>query len=277
MKNLKTDTIERIISHWNFQIYSEDQLVKFINFLYQSEDEEKIEYSNLYSYVIFTNVSTNVIGEFLDEVNKDDLTKEAWNSISQRLKLPISKDKRKDPFSRYKGKFFPTIDDNNFDGIIKHLATESNGFISTKINITASPTNNNSNAPVNVTHFDQQDFYQSTSEKDSWICFDFQHNRVVPTSYQIKSYHRSASGHHPRTWVIEGKVDKNSEWEILDDQNDCSYLRGNEVSHLFDLKNVKEKEFRYIQIRQTGHDWFGGCHHLSIGSFELYGTLIEEF
>lgn len=270
---MKNETLERIISHSQLKLRNEDQLVKFINFLYATAGEVKSEYSKLYGYVIFTNVSSSAIGEFLDEIGKDDLTEEAWNSISHRLRQAIPKNQQTEQPGRYRGKMFLPRGERNFEGIISHLQRESNGKISEKVEITASPVNGG-NSIVNVTHFDKDDYYKSTDVAGSWICFDFKKSRVVPTNYQIKSYPSGPSSDHPKTWVIEGKTDEISQWENIGGESDCAYLNAGSVSHVFALTNENGKEFRYIRMRQTGPNWHDQ-HHLRIGSFELYGSLID--
>lgn len=268
MKRFKFDTIEKIVSNANLRLKSEDQLVSFINYLY--EDGNK-EYLKLYGYVIFTNISTAAIGEFIDHVPQADLTEEAWKSITRRLRQPIPKSQMIDQPGRYNNnKRFLPKGEKNFDGIIRHLLAESNGNITEKVNITAS---SNDYLAVNVTHFDQSDDFCSSNAQNSWICFDFKDSRIVPTNYQIKSYN-CASADHPKTWVIEGKKDENSQFENLGGESNCSYLNGQCVSHVFQIKNSNEKEFRFIRMRLTGPNWCNR-HYLQIGSFEIYGTLIE--
>lgn len=54
-------TIEKVISNDHLQLESEDQLLSFINQLYK----ENNQYSILYEYVMFSNVKSDTIGEFL--------------------------------------------------------------------------------------------------------------------------------------------------------------------------------------------------------------------
>lgn len=274
MKKLNIDTIERIISSSHLQLYSEDQLIRFINFLYQDENEVNADYSFLYGYLIFPNISTDAIGEFIDHFQKDDLTKKVWNSISQRLRQSIPNDQMiKQPGRCKLGKKFVPNGESNFNGIIKYLVDESNGNISEKVNITASP-NYNGEEPYVVTQFDKENEYQSTDVQGSWICFDFKDCLIIPTNYQIKSYFRGPSSQHPKTWVIEGKSDENSQWENLGGESDCPYLNGTNVSHIFPITNLDEKKYRYIRMRQTGPNW-GDRHYLTINSFEFYGVLTQ--
>lgn len=274
MRRLSACTIERILSNKQLRLNSEDQLIGFIDFLCKCGSNE---YSTLYGYVIFTNVSSGSIGEFFSHIKKDDLTDKAWNSIVQRLKLPVQSSQLVNKPGRYriKKKFSPN-EESNFNGIIKHFLSESNGNISEKIDITASSIGSDACLPVNVTHFDQSHGFQSKNEQDSWICFDFKNCRVVPTNYHIKSYNGgcSSSWHHPKTWVIEGKSDENGKFENLDGKSDCSILNSNSVSHIFEINNPEGKEFRYIRMRQTAPNG-ANFHILAICSFEIYGSLIE--
>lgn len=56
-------TIEKIVSN---------RKLKFINDLYQNSDG--IRYSILYDHILFVNVETTIISEFIAHFNKDDLS-----------------------------------------------------------------------------------------------------------------------------------------------------------------------------------------------------------
>lgn len=58
--------------------------------------------------------------------------------------------------------------------------------------------------------YNQDQFFQSRYEKDSWICFDFKYNRVIPTNYTIKSCGGAHSKFKLINWVVEGSNDRNS-------------------------------------------------------------------
>lgn len=72
--------------------------------------------------------------------------------------------------------------------------------------------------------------------------------------------------------MIESSNDKN-EWEIIDKQENCIYLKGSRSVHTFAINNANPNGFRFIRMRQTSTNWFGS-HRLLLDSFEFFGTLI---
>lgn len=94
---LSISTIESIINSPNLQLENEDQLLKFINELYNQLNE----YSIVYEYVYFSNVKCNTIEEFINFFDINDLNQSIWNSITNRLKEEISKKTIKNNKERY--------------------------------------------------------------------------------------------------------------------------------------------------------------------------------
>ena len=279
LKSLSIETIEKIISNDNLKLENENQLLKFVNDLYQNESNE---YSILYDQVLFTNVENETLSDFIEHFNKDDMSEETWRNIKNRLKQTVTNRQIEDA-ERYivkakakaqykykaRGREFQPKGEQDFDGILNFLLSESNGNISEKVEITAS---SDQQYCQNVTQYDTINCYQSSDTQNSWICFDFKNKRIIPKNYQIKSYNYGPSNHHPRTWIIEGSNDE-SKWTNLATENNCSYLNGRCLSHIFTFTNPNEQEFRYIRMTQTGTDC-AGYNRLTINCFELYGRLI---
>lgn len=273
LKKLSPEILERIISNPNLQLKDEDQLVKFINSLYLSS---KNDCSFLYEYVLFTNVESSVIDEFADVFNFNDLTSKIWISIISRLKQTIKKDEKDENVKkRYieQGKMFSPQNDSNFDGILKYFVDQTNGNINEKVKIKASSFRSG-RQPSNVVLFKNtdKDFCTNEDKPDHWIGFEFKENRVIPTSYQIMSFPYGQNSSHLKNWVVEGSND-NSKWEQIDSQKDCSYLNGQNLTHLFAIPKSSQKEFRFIRLRQTGKNWYND-DYLTLNAFELYGKLI---
>lgn len=281
-KLISFESLIEIISNEKLHLNDEDQLVEFINNFYS---EKNNEISFLYNFVLFENVESKTVEDFLNIFDYNDLTKEIWNSISNRLKQPINKTNKENHSTRYEkqkqeikspqkqSKSFPPQNDQIFNGIIKYLKTESNGNIESKINITTSSFNS-SYIPLNVTIFEDSNKWFRTRNPglNNWICFDFKDKRINLTNYQIKSIPYSSNSNHLKTWKVEGSND-NSSWTKLDEQSNCNYLNGNGNSHLFTVSNPNSMEFRYIRICNTGPD---ACNSqfLMLGSVEFYGNLI---
>ncbi|KAK8888373.1 hypothetical protein M9Y10_039443 [Tritrichomonas musculus] len=272
---LSNETLLKIISNDHFQLNSEDELLHFINRLY-SRDRR---FSVMYETVLFTNVTSDAMSEFLSAYDPNDITVASWIAVSKRLGREIVMNGDDQPETRYRvkkpiitGQLFDHSPGNEFHGIINHLINESNGNIDSKLAITSSSLYNSSYKPQNVTLFDSDDHFISQNEQDSWICFDFKDHRVVPSAVTIKTRSGGQNDYQPRSWVIEGSCDNNS-WEILDKEDDSPHLHGGDIVHTFAMNRPNSKEFQYIRMRQTGPNW-NGENHLVVCSFEIYGRLI---
>ena len=272
---LSNETLLKIFSNDHFQLNSEDELLHFINRLY-SRDRR---FSFMYETVLFINVTSDAMSEFLSIYDPNDITVASWMAVSKRLEREIVMNSADQPETRYRekkpivnGQLFDHKPGKEFHGIINHLISESNCNIDSKLAITSSSLFDSLYKPQNVTLFDSDDHFISQNEQGSWICFDFKDHRVVPSAVTIKTRNVSQNDHHPRSWVIEASSDNNS-WEILDQEDDSPHLHGGNIAHTFAMNRPNSKEFQYIRMRQTGPNWEGE-NFLIVCSFEIYGRLI---
>ena len=140
IKTIDISIIERIMNNEHLRIQDEDQLLKFLNELYK----ENSKYFTLYEFVLFCNVSSEIINEFIEIYDISDITAETWKSISLRLKQNVIKnDNDKDEHKeRYQINYLDFKFENNkeFEGIIHHLIKETNGQIENKMKLTCSST-----------------------------------------------------------------------------------------------------------------------------------------
>lgn len=263
LKTLTEDTLERIISHPHLKIQSEDDLLHFINELYLTSKK----FSNFYSYVLFANVGQEAIDEFVNIYDYNDLTREAWNSISNRLQNQKLTEK-----GRYNDIIISPSGEKEFNGIINFIKKQNNNRIENKIKITSSSLRFEYPPSNVVIYNDSQKQFRTNDSPNSWICFEFLENSIIPTSYQIRSYPFWKNENHPKTWVIEGSMD-NVNWFILDSQENCAILNDSNVSHIFSIDESKSKKVRYIKMRQTGKNW-KNMDHLNLDCIEFYGKLI---
>ncbi|KAK8843238.1 hypothetical protein M9Y10_025092 [Tritrichomonas musculus] len=270
-KAIKLDytIIEKIISNENLSLLSEDQLMIFIDKLCSINTD----YSNLYSYVYFNNISKERIEWFFNNFDIDSMTRETWMSLS---KLLIGQKKEKVSETRYRNKesqFFKEVpfSNNDLKGIFNFFKTNSN--IKSEVNVTFSSlgnTDSDANLITDIENTDS-DFY-TDNEKDSWICFEFKNHRVIPTNYTIKSCKDDPNQYHLKNWIIEGSKDGKS-WMKIDEQTNCSYLNGSFYNHTFPIQ--EKGEFKFIRIRITGSTWLKeGNYTLNICSMEFYGNII---
>ena len=272
LMNISIETLIQIIGNKKLRLNDEDQLLNIVNYLYSNQTK----YSILYEEVCFSNVSMNEMKEFIKIYDVNDLTSELWQNLSDRLICEV-KNNEVLKKSRYKEKVdtFSKENGNEFRGILNYFMKKTDGNIEDEITISSSSYFNNSDVykPFNVIDSDENEkYFWSKDLLNSWICFDFKDRRLILSDYSIKSIDVGPNYSHPRSWAVEGSND-NHFWEILDLQQNCSYLNGPSLVHTFHIHKRNLNEFRFIRLRQTGPNWRGN-NFLAFKSFELFGKLV---
>lgn len=121
--------------------------------------------------------------------------------------------------------------------------------------------------PKYAVDLDSEFVYISRNKMNSWLCYDFLDNRVIPTSYSMKSI----DDRRPKSWAFEASNDGSS-WTEIDCREDNYDLNDPMAIHNFTTSNIPGKDgFRFIRIRQTGAN-HAGDHTLVISSLEIFGT-----
>lgn len=172
-------------------------MISFVNKLYAQDRK----YLQLYEHVLFSFVSETSINEFIDVFDFNDINHQIWYNVSERLKGKIELNVNdKCVNARYKkGKTFFDKEEN-FDGVINYLKQNLEYSINELIDIESSSVFNSSTEPNNVYLFDNsKKYFKTNNEENSWICFDFKNNRIIPTSYVIKSYNFGEDSYHTIT------------------------------------------------------------------------------
>ena len=278
---LPLNIICKILSSDNLSLISENQLLNFVNNLYLNDQE----YSILYEFIQFENVSSECMKHFLTLYDHNDITCGMWTRLSCRLEKELNSDNKNQKrytnqmnlLTQTQTEIIEFEPKDSFNGIIQYLKTQSNGQIEKEIDITASSIYDNSETrqPSNVIRYGDSFYsFYSQDQPNNWLCFDFKHWRIIPTDYTIKSYNVTQNYRSLKSWAIEGSSD-NLSWIPIDTQENCAYLNGSLLTHTFHIEKQQNKEFRYIRIRSTGPCWTGE-HYLNIGRFELYGKLIQQ-
>ena len=276
LTKLDSKTLCAIFNNEKLQIKDEDQLLNFCNVLYSKSKTN----SFFYEFVIFSNVSTSAMNEFIDHFELNDITQGTWIKLCERLKEELKESKQRKSHKcteKVKKRIeFKYSESNQFSGIINYL-NKTNQNINNCINITSSSVyGNQSNClPTNVVLFnDQNNFFFPNNEQNCWICFDFKERRVVPTHYTIKTSTAGwVSGHYPKSWIIQGSID-NESWETIDEVKETNSLNGSGAINTFTINKQNEHEFRYIKMKSTGYCTSNNSYYFSIDSFEIYGNLI---
>lgn len=215
--------------------------------------------------------------KFENEINSINDIKEKINSQNTKIQAHqnfIQNLQSKNEVQKRKGIMIPVS--NNLYGIFNYLQTHSS--INNEVNITFS-----SNFYQDKLHLVLQidsttENFQSNHEPNSypWICFEFTKHKIIPSNYTIRSSKTSYTNYYfPRSWVIEGSNNKSS-WTNLDQQNDCTFIKGSNLVHTFQIQNQNQNEYKYIKMRLTSPSWgeYSDNCRLLFASIEFYGELI---
>lgn len=96
LNGISLDTFYKILNNDKFKLTKEDQLLELINKLKQHDEK----YSILYEYVLFENVTSKKIHDFLQTFDKEDLTEGIWRQLKKRLEKDVESEVN---YQRYAG------------------------------------------------------------------------------------------------------------------------------------------------------------------------------
>jgi hypothetical protein len=162
---------------------------------------------------------------------------------------------------------------NPFNGIINCLTRECGGNVADQgtVKITASSVFDDCYLPRNAANLPPGSIFQSKTEPNQWIEWDFKSAQIEATHYSIFTHGDASGGRHLRHWVLEGR-NADEEWMVLDERRDDSQLNGNCRRVTFEIKT--RLRVRVIRLRQTGvnHE---GDHRLAFGAVEFFGRFFR--
>lgn len=271
MLQLPEESIRKILSDNKLKLESEDQLLDYINQLYYNNKE----FSCLYEYVKFSNVSIVKMKDFLEIFDFYYLTNDTWKSLNKRLLLDPTKAYKLPETKRYQKSI--KIDynfSNQFTGLLNHIQTKNPNSIFNEIKITSSSLyqNDEEYSPQNVIQYENSNVeFCTSSQKNSWLCFDFIDHQIEPNYYLIRACNYKKNSDHPKSWVVEGSND-DINWDLLDTQNNNSNLNGANFVASFSIKNPDSKKYRFLRMRQL-ESWRSNNDFFNINNIEFFGTL----
>lgn len=283
LMNLPKTILYSIISNHHFKIENEDSLLDFINKIYNNNDkndeDEEISITEFYEKVEFLGLSENKFREFIKEFDINEMTITLWRKLCQCFHYNVhSREKRKKdrylpPLFEYDGKT-----NHSFNGIIHHLTEEAGGNVDEKgiVKVTSSSTNGNNLSKYAVDLDDNQHYFQSHHQPDSWLKYDFKKRKIRPTHYSIRTRHDWGNcSCHPKNWVIEGSNTNNGvDWKILDTRSEVTCLDDKNAVHTFEIQPPLPKNecYRFLRIRQTGFNT-GDNFYFTLSALEFFGSI----
>lgn len=273
MKKLPLENLEEIIKNEKLQIENEDSLMDFVLNLYKSDRNN----SSLIEFVIFRNLSNEMIEKFIGLFEIEDLDQKTWESICMRLKQSVSEDETvKDKRYISKGNLieFKLDSNNKFNGILKYLTDKTGGNIVD--NGTVSITSNSANNPVKyLIYFNTEDYFQYIDKSMANVLFDFKDRSVKLNKYSIHTGTWNTNNGHLRNWAIEVSND-GEKWEEIDNRSNDSSLNGCRYSATFDVQKQRNEFYRFVRLRQTGLAWCpSSSNQFEIMYIDFYGFLKE--
>jgi hypothetical protein len=191
----------------------------------------------------------------LDVLKRESATKTELSDIRNRLE-PLVADA--DRLKRGAGQSFPMNAYGSLDGIIASLTRRFGGNVHDRgiVTISASSLLGERWAGRNAADLDSQSpdsIFASAADSNAWLLYDFKALRVRLSHYTV----RSAEGHFPKSWVIEGSLDA-SLWTQLDQRMHTNDLNERYRVGTFPVSAVAEARFIRFRLIETNHDahWY---------------------
>jgi hypothetical protein len=263
LKHVCHNDLNKILRSGELRISSEDSLLDFILTL-------GTDYFDLLGCLHCEYLSRSGMRRLLDSISRYDIDDELWVSLCRRLLLFVPSIQL--PESRFYVKDFSFDSLQPFRGMISHLSSECGGNVHTNGIVSVTASSNHYNACHQVVDYDWTSYWNSRSEPNSWIQFDFKNRRILPTRYAIKS--DNESGHHLLKWSVDGSND-GTMWTNLD-RRETNDLNGNRTVKSYECQSLESSYpfFRFVRLIQTGKN-SSGSDHLMLTNVEFFGKVSE--
>jgi hypothetical protein len=212
------------------------------------------------------------------------ITIPVWRAITTRLsgtaqvalpnssRYPKSSLPQSSPPTKPSEKTFRVREGFPLDGIIAELTRRHGGNVHERgiVDVSSSSVHSSAScfAAQNAVDLDQKNFFESNSEPNQWLSYDFKNRRIEVTDYSIAAH---TNGLFLRSLVVEGSEDGSS-WTVLDERKDNSAANSKHPISTFSVD--RRLKCRYIRLRQTGKCAANHDYLILIG-FEVFGSITE--
>jgi hypothetical protein len=274
VSSMPFEIVSTIISKSSLRLKNEESLYELI----ASKRSQDSRYFSLFEYVRFEYLSSKSMRSFIEMMSEsfDLLTFPIWHSLCPRLSLSVSVGSSVDRFIKQYLSVVCRFDINSKqDGIISYLTKRYGGHVIDRniVSITASSIPYPQTHPLRyVADFDNQSYFATQNEANSWICYDFKNMQIKVTHYSIRS-RRDGNGDHLRSWTLEGSED-GLRWVKIDDRTKDTSLNSQGAISSFSISESFQSEFRMIRLLQTGKN-SSGHDCLLVNAIEFFGVLKE--
>jgi hypothetical protein len=270
LNEMSFEFISSMISRESLKLVSEESLFDFLRKRICSDHR----YWNLFEYVRFEYLSVDSMRLFVEMIGESNefLTTAIFESLCRRLVLSVSPTNPNDRIisQSIKCEF---REGSPLDGIISYLTKKHGCHVldGNIVSITASSVVNRKSYPLrNIADFENQTFFATTNDANSWIHYDFKNIRIKPTHYSIRSA-RDGNHNHLRCWTLEGSVDGKS-WMELDRREKDKTLNGTGAVSTFAVS--RSEEIQMIRLCNRGKN-SSNSDQLVVNAIEFFGAIIQ--
>ena len=267
ISKLNIDIIERIISNEKLKLLNEKELFDILLKLYMKSNE----YSILFSYILFMNLSAESLQKFHKHFDINDINKSIWEAICIRLEQDISHES-KTAYQKSHQEFLNKRYIRKPCNIIEYLSEQCQGNVHSN-NIVHITSSSHYCGDIASIVGPNDGYFFTNNEANSWIQFDFIERKVLLDSYTIKSTNYNANDWHLKNWILEVSNDGEN-YEEIDRHENCDLLNGRLKTETFKVSCLTPQ--RFVRLKQTGPTW-NGNYYLAINHIEFSGFFSEYF
>ena len=270
---MKKSELDYILSSKELRIESEDNL--FDTIVSQSN-----EYFFLFDYINVEYLSNEKMQELIDLIDNYEVSLHSrlWSSICRRLVLEGIKPKNdenpriiKDKNKKTKGK---VIDCSQ--GIFESMRNESQGKNIYESKIIDIETSYIFDGDIkNIFDKSKNTHVRLANQQNGFILLDFKDKKINFSKYYFSVPNSNCNG-RPKSWLIEGSNDKQT-WDNIDKKENDSSLNDFGRSNTFTCKNITDKFYRFIRIKNIiSHDGSSESYYFLISELEFYGKIEKQ-
>jgi hypothetical protein len=235
--------------------------------LISDRQKEDSRFFSLFENVRFEYLSSESMQSFIALITEsfDLLTFPIWRALCPRLSFSVSIEPSVDRFIHQYSSVVCRFDMNSKqDGIISYLTKRYGGHVIDRniVSITVSSIYNPQSFPLrHVAEFENQSYFATKNEANSWICYDSIRSR------------RDSNSHHLRSWTLEGSQ-VGLKWVKIDDRTNDTSLNSQGAISSFSISEEFQSDFQMIRLRQTGKSGSSN-DYLIVNAIEFFGVLKE--
>lgn len=269
LMKLNVDTFYEILGHPKLCINDEESL---FNFIFKLSTENNEEFTCLFEFVEFENLTIDSIKKFLNNVSIESINSKIWDSFLSFFNK--SNNNEINHFSkRYRKQMIeiPFNSNHLFEGVF-HYVQKSNCQLNKNIKVSSSTVLGQNHGPENSLNNSNSDYFATQNLPNQYFLINLLDKELIFRGYSLETCEWNEGNEHLKNWIVEVSEDGKNWIEVDRHENENILNQKNATCH-FNVENALKCKF--IKIRQIGKNWAGN-NYLSFKSIEIFGALIYE-